>query len=220
MEDMSFWDVVMKRRSVRVFTDKMPSEKDIRRVIDAACRAPSGKNKQNWHFTVISDSEMIGHIADLVTAKNGQIAESAGSPDAAERFRGFSRYSVFFRHAPVLILVFAGPYNVTGAAELKAAGLEDESRRALETAPGIQSVAAAMENLLLAAAALGLGTCWMTSANYAAAEIVSYVGRPAEGFELIAMTPLGYPADGTAPGQRDAPKAKVTFLPREMGQSR
>ena len=55
--------------------------------------------------------------------------------------------------------------------ELKAIGAcEEEIQEVVRTNPGIQSVSAAVENLMLAAADMGYGTCWMTSGNYAARE--------------------------------------------------
>ncbi|MCX5892767.1 MAG: nitroreductase family protein [Deltaproteobacteria bacterium] len=56
----------------------------------------------------------------------------------------------------------------------------------------IQSGAALMQNLLLAAAAEGLGTCWMTGANYLEDEILKFLGKTNQ--ELLAITPIGYPA--------------------------
>jgi len=53
-----------------------------------------------------------------------------------------------------------------------------------------------MENLLLAAAAMGYGTCWMTGPTYAADEITQIIGFSKPGYFLAAMTPLGIPAEG------------------------
>ena len=56
----------------------------------------------------------------------------------------------------------------------------------------IQSGAALFQNLLLAAHAEGLGTCWMTGANYLEDEILKFLGKMER--ELLAITPIGYPA--------------------------
>jgi nitroreductase len=56
----------------------------------------------------------------------------------------------------------------------------------------IQSGAALMQNLLLAATAEGLGTCWMTGANYLEDEILKFLGKTDQ--ELLGLTPIGYPA--------------------------
>lgn len=63
----------------------------------------------------------------------------------------------------------------------------------------IVDVAIAMDHLILAAADLGLGTCWI--ANFNPENVREALGLP-EGVEPIAMTPLGYPADQPAPKER------------------
>ena len=52
-----------------------------------------------------------------------------------------------------------------------------------------------MENLLLAAASLGYGTCWMTGPNYAAKEIAEVIKFKKEGYSLMALTPIGFPLE-------------------------
>ena len=56
----------------------------------------------------------------------------------------------------------------------------------------IQSGAALMQNLLLAAQAEGLGTCWMTGANYLEDEILKFLGKTDQ--QLLGITPIGYSA--------------------------
>jgi nitroreductase len=58
----------------------------------------------------------------------------------------------------------------------------------------IQSGAALMQNLLLAAHAEGLGTCWMTGPKFVAKELLDYLGKPDR--HLLAITPIGYSAKG------------------------
>ena len=117
----------------------------------------------------------------------------------AEKSKDFLKYLPFysfFAKAPVTVLVFVGPYPTTGADLLRAKNAPEEEIAALEKHnPGIQNVAAAMENLLLAAANLGYGTCWMTGPNFAAEEIREVVGFHKEGYYLAAMTPLGVPEE-------------------------
>ena len=78
--------------------------------------------------------------------------------------------------------------------------------------PGIQNVSAAMENMLLAAAALGYGSCWMTGPTFAAKEISACVGFAKEGYQLLAITPLGLPATSSGSPPRKALEEVVTFI--------
>ncbi len=56
----------------------------------------------------------------------------------------------------------------------------------------LQGGAALMQNLLLAAHAEGLGTCWMTGVNFVEKEILEFLGKPDQ--QLLAITPMGYSA--------------------------
>jgi nitroreductase len=69
-------------------------------------------------------------------------------------------------------------------------------------------VAIVMDHLILAAAELGLGTCWIAAFDLAAAREV--LGLPA-GVEPIAFTPLGYPADRPQPKERKALSELVRY---------
>jgi len=188
-------DFIYKRHSVRKFKEAPVPNEDIKEIINAATYAPSGKNRQNWHFVVVKNREVIEKMSRAIEKKGKELV--AGLPE--EKSKDFLKYLPFysfFTKAPVTVLVFAGPYPTTGADLLRAKGASEEEIRELEKHnPGIQNVAAAMENLLLAAANLGYGTCWMTGPNFAAEEIQEVVGFQKEGYYLAAMTPLGVPEE-------------------------
>ena len=101
-------------------------------------------------------------------------------------------------------MAFVGPYPVPADDMVAGTGLTQQEIDALkQTKPGVQNVAAAMQNLLLAAAALGYGTCWMTGPTYAGPEIAQLVGFSKDGYHLAALTPLGVPAaDGASPPRK------------------
>lgn len=193
MENLDF---IYNRHSIRKFKDQDVPMEDIKELIRAATQAPSGKHLQNWHFVVIKSKEKIEGIARIIEKKNEELASYALDEEMKKNFTKYLRYQTIFRNAPVLILVFAGPYPATGLDILKAKGASSkEIHNLLKPSPGIQNIAAAMENLLLAAAATGYGGCWMTSTNYAANEIEEYIGFKKEGYFLAAMTPLGVPEE-------------------------
>lgn len=192
---MEALDFIYKRHSVRKFKEEAVSNEDIREIIKAATQAPSGKNRQNWHFIAVKNRDMIEKISKAIEMKGKELV--AGVPE--EKSRDFLKYLPFysfFAKAPVTVLVFAGPYPTTGADLLRAKNAPEAEIAELEKHnPGIQNVAAAMENLLLAAANMGYGTCWMTGPNFAAKEIQAAVGFEKEGYYLAAMTPLGVPEE-------------------------
>lgn len=195
---------IYNRHSVRQFKDEAVPEATLRELIKAATYAPSGKNLQNWHFVAICDKQKITEIARIVTAKNAELCTYLRDAANIKTFRGSAGYHTVFKGAPVLILAYAGPYE-TVADMLLADGVMPaaEALQYGRPHPGIQNVAAALENLHLAAASIGYGTCWMTGPTYAAKEIAAYIGFDKPGYELAAMTPLGVPL---APKQTSPPR--------------
>ena len=192
---MKALDFIYKRHSVRKFKEAAVPNEDIKEIINAATYAPSGKNRQNWHFVVVKNREIIEKMSGAIEAKGKELVAGLEEQESKDFLKYLPFYS-FFTKAPVTVLVFAGPYPTTGAELLRAKGASEEEIRELEKHnPGIQNVAAAMENLLLAAANLGYGTCWMTGPNFAAKEIQEAVGFEKEGYYLAAMTPLGVPEE-------------------------
>lgn len=191
MADLEF---IYKRHSVRKFKNEDVPMDDIEEIIKAAEYAPSGKNLQNWHFVIIKKNSVKEGIAQIIENKNAEIAANAKDEMEKETFIKMLRFQTFIKNVPVLILVYAGPYPITGYEILNSMGASrDVLDDLLRPSPGVQNIGAAMENLMLAAASMGYGTCWMTSPNYAGKEISKYIGFEREGYYLAAMTPLGVP---------------------------
>ncbi|RKD33912.1 nitroreductase family protein [Thermohalobacter berrensis] len=189
-------DFIYKRHSVRKFKDQDVPMDDIKEIIKAGTYAPSGKNLQNWHFVVVKNKDKIEEMAKIVEKKNAELANKLGDEDKKKAFTKYLKYHTVFRKAPVAILVFAGPYPSTGIEILREIGApKEEIRELLRPNPGIQNIAAALENILLAAANMGYGTCWMTGPMYAGKEITEFLGFEKEGYYLAAMTPLGVPEE-------------------------
>ncbi len=190
---MSAIEVIGKRHSVRKFTDAPVPQEDIEKMIKAATLAPSGKNVQNWHFVVIKNQQMIQDMAKAVEARNIELSGFAET-DQDRKFSKMIKYHTVFKNAPVVILVYVGPYPASGLELIKASGASmDEIHTFLKPSPGIQNIGAAMQNLQLAAADMGYGGCWMTGCNYAAKQIEEVVGFSKEGYQLACMTPIGVP---------------------------
>ncbi|SHJ64124.1 nitroreductase family protein [Tepidibacter formicigenes] len=187
-------DFIYKRQSVRKFKDQNVPMEDIKEMIKAATYAPSGKNVQNWHFVVVKDKEKIQEMAKIIERKHEEVANYTKDEKKREKFMKFLKYFTMFKNAPVLIMVYAGDYPVTALDLLKEGGASSEEIHSLlKPAPGIQNIGAAIENLLLAAANMGYGGCWMTGPNYAKNELAEFIGFEKEGYTLVAITPIGVP---------------------------
>lgn len=210
---MNNLDFIYKRHSVRKFKDVEVPTEDIKELIKAATYAPSAKNVQNWHFVVIKNQEKIDEIAKIVERKNAKLASFTKNEEIRNNFTKYVKYHTVFRNAPVIVLVFAGPFPSTGLDILKDIGASsDEIHDLLRPSAGIQNISAAMENLLLAAANMGYGGCWMTGPNYASKEIQEYIGFKKEGYFLAAMTPIGVPEESELKSPNKKPVDEVLTI--------
>ena len=198
-------DFIYKRHSVRKFKNEDVPLDHIRDIIKAATYAPSGKNLQNWHFIIVKNKEKIDGMALTIENKAYEIVDSINDEELKKEFLKYLKYATVFKNAPVAILIFAGPYPTTGLEILKAKGASNEEiHQLLRPSPGIQNIGAATQNLMLAAANMGYGTCWMTSANFASKELSEFIGFEKEGYYLAAITPLGVPEESelTSPARK------------------
>lgn len=200
---MANLDLFYQRYSVRKFKEQDIPVEDIREIIKAAGSAPSGKNVQNWHFVVIKNKKVIEEMVKAIEATIDSIA-SKFSEEKAEKFKKFSKFATFFAKAPAVIAVYAGEYIPEGYQELvDADAAENKLERLFKADPGMQSVGAAVENLLLAAFEMGYGGCWMTSINHSGEELEKIIGFEEEGYMLVSLVPIGVPE-----GDRKSPSKK------------
>lgn len=172
---MDLYEAIHQRRSHRMYKPDLPPREVLARVIEAALWAPSGTNAQAWEITVMAGkvrdefvelvSQAITHLLPIL--KKAQVPE-----------KGQELVMKFFKNlggAPVVVAVtiYKNPDDPTNF-------------------NNIQSGAALFQNLLLAAHAEGLGTCWMTGAHSLEKEILKFLGK--EDQQLLAITPIGYSA--------------------------
>lgn len=186
------------RASARVFAPRAVTRDEIAALVDAATLAPSGQNRQPWAFHALLDPARIRRVGDLVEARVAELAPLV-DPEFAPLFANYRPFMTAIGAAPALLFVAAKPYE-----SLRRLFPED----AAAALPGgddtthIQSAAAAVAYLLLAAEARGLAACWNTNALLARAAIEADLGI-APPWSLLCAVALGHPA---AP--RGAPVAK------------
>lgn len=178
------------RRSVRHFTNRPVSAENLATILEAANQAPSAHNQQSWRFLVLRGEKKHG----LVELVNGRAGDFPRPSSILLRMASRSITS-----APVVIAVANTGELIRRGADLfhvdKDAGCD--FFRTME----IQSSAAAVQNLLLAATSLGLGSVWLGILYLIKDEVLSYLGQP-EG-EFMAVIPVGHPARVT-----EAPKKR------------
>ena len=209
---MELKDVIIKRQSVRKYTDQDVTPENLQMILESARIAPSGSNYQNWHFVVIRNHELKEKIGQEIVEKNEEISRKIDKKDVDKglRFRKFAKnFTLFFLNAPVLIVVYTTTDIPSGYRECVLAGCPQEDIDELfKRNPGLQSIGAAVENMTLTAVDLGYGSCWMTGQNYAAKEIEATIKKEAgfdkEGFYMTCMLAIGVPQDGIkSPGKKE-----------------
>jgi nitroreductase len=162
---MELDEAITNRRSIRKFKPDPLTKEQIYSILDAGNKAPSAKNKQQWRFFVYVEEANDKLTKFCLEEFEKIIAEPYVHPYAKYSFQ-------IMDEAPVNILVFSGQ------------PMEHPSR------PDIQSVSAAIQNMLLKAHDLGLGSLWICDILYIDKAVMKYVDTK---MPLIAAISFGYP---------------------------
>jgi nitroreductase len=172
-------DTIAKRRSIRQFKDTPVDNATIQQILSAANRAPSAHNQQSWRFIVLR-GERTQQLAQLA------VESSSRFPKPASSILRMAARSV--SNAPVVIAVVnSGALMEHGKKLFK---INESAGHDFFRTMEIQSSAAAVQNLLLAATALGLGSVWLGILFLIKDEVREYLGEPKG--EFMAVIPIGY----------------------------
>lgn len=173
---------IYDRRSIRKFSDTPVSKEDITEIIESGIKAPSSKNRQPWKFIVVQGKEK---EQMLEVFRQGIAREESGNallPQSRQHIAA-AKYTVdIMESAPVTVFVV----NSLGKSFL--ADLTPEER--VYDICNIQSISAAIQNMLLAATEKGIGSLWICDIYFAYAELCEWL--KSEG-ELVAAIAFGYP---------------------------
>jgi nitroreductase len=183
-----FFDLVRRQRAHRAFADAPVDDAVIEQLLTAATYAPSAENAQPWEFVVVRDSTLRAQLGDVM----------------AKAWRAARAYSESRLDPSVFAAVDAGlgGGGIAGAPVLIVVGVDAD--RVHPNAIG-SSAFPAVQNLLLAATALGLGSALTTIATAHAAELRALLDQP-DSFEPVAVIPIGHPAAPLGPARRDPPR--------------
>jgi nitroreductase len=180
---MDIKETIYTRRATREFTAEAVDEAIIVSLIDAAVQAPSAVNQQPWSFCVVRDKAMLGKISCEAKAYMLRSSPIGLVSHHFEQILNDQAFDIFY-HAPALIVI-------CGTADIPWA---------------VEDCALAAENLMLAARAAGLGTCWIGFAQ-------GWLGTP-EGktmlklptsYKPVAPIIVGHPKSLPPPVPRKAP---------------
>ena len=190
---------IEKRHSVRTFIEREVPDDIIDVLLRAANKAPSAHNQQPWRFFILRDKKK-HELAHLVTSNAG------GFPKPASALLRMAARSIL--SAPVVIAAANTGELIDHGTQLFK--IEKEMARDFFRTMEIQSSAAAVENLLLAATSLGLATVWLGILFLMKDDVMHFLGEPKG--EFMAVIPVGYPAKPSSGPQKKPLEMKVRYL--------
>jgi nitroreductase len=198
---VDLFEAIHTTRAIRRFKPDPVPDDLIARVLDAAIRAPSGGNSQPWSFVVVKDASLRRQVAEYYRRSWN---DAYGTPERAEArataigrvYQSAQYLAEHMAEAPVFIMPCIA---VPGGRSSFGTG---------------SSIYPAVQNLMLAARGLGLGTVLTSLHKRYEAQVKALLGIP-EGVETAALIPLGYPAEGVRFGPVNRrPVNEVTYVDR------
>lgn len=180
-----FFEIALRQRACRDFSDEPVPDEDIERILEAATHAPSAENTQPWVFVVVRDDETRWQLAELTqrvwnAGAREQAMARLDAKLASDVDAGIARG---LGGAPVLIVIAA---DATSGVHPRAVA---------------SSIFPAVQNLLLAASALGYGSALTTLTAAAGDDLRAIVELP-EHITPVAVVPLGRPAQALGSPRR------------------
>ncbi len=190
---------IKNRHSIRLFTKQEVSDDQIHILLQAANEAPSAHNQQSWRFIVVKDNKKKDFVR-LITAKSDKF------PRPASTLLRMAARSI--AEAPIIIAIAnTGELIQQGTRLFKVKKeLAQDFFRIME----IQSSAAAVQNLLLAATSLGLATVWLGILFLLKDDLLEFLGEPKG--EFMAVVPVGYAALSSKGPKKQSLEMKVRHL--------
>lgn len=180
-------EAIYDRRSIRRYKDKPVSKEIIEQIIDAGRQAPSAKNRQPWKCIVFENEAKAELLSCMERGLEREYKGEAvlpksrfGLPDARHTLR-------IMHQAPVMIVIL----NTNGGSPFLPI---DEDKRVSEICDSL-SIGAFIQNMLLEAQELGVGTLWIANTCFAYPELVEYLQTEEQ---LIGAVALGYPDEKPA----------------------
>lgn len=203
MDDaQSLMEALYTTRAVRHFRSEPVPEAAIARVLDAAIRAPSGAIRQNWRFLVLREPAVRSAVGALYGQSFREVYTPERMAQAADEqqarvFRSAAHLAEHMGDEPPVLILACLENTPDGPPAGRVAGA---------------SIYPAVQNLLLAARLLGLGTCLTTLHTRHEAEVKALLEIP-DHVDTYALIPLGYPATAFGPVRR-RPATTVTYYER------
>ena len=185
--------MIEERRSIRKFKGESVSKQHIETIVEAARLASSAKNRQPWKYIVYTGQKQNALLDVMESALKKEQAEHSSLPNS-----GFGLPDAFntlriMREAPVVLIVM----NPKGKSPYESI---DVDQRVTEICDSL-SIGASIENLLLKATDIGLGTLWIANTCFAYKDLLAFIHEPGQ---LIGAVAVGYADEQPKPRPRKA----------------
>lgn len=222
MSDIGLFEAIHTARALRRLKPDPVAAEVIEQVLDAAIRAPSGGNAQNWIFIVVRDEPQrhrLGAVYRKASDEVGAIYAARGRPaHLTERqyrllMQGGAYLWEHLGDAPVLLVPCLKARDMPAREALPGpVAARYEAHLAYQERIRGASIYPAVQNIILACRGLGLATLITTNHILYEDEVRGILGLPADVF-TFALMPIGYPEGKYGPVVR-RPVADVTFMDR------
>ena len=195
---MEFKYVAERRTSIRNFTDEKVKLDDLKEMIRIAGTAPCISGEETWKFIAVTHKDVMKQMALTVKQKYSEIIPE-NSDQVSENVKvAVEKFSSVFLNAPVVVAVTMRPYEAVIDKILSQTAYSHEELNKLRNYPDIQTVGAAIQNILLAAVDVGYGACWLTGPMVAKEEL-SKILKIESPNSLMAFVAIGKPDKESKP---------------------
>ena len=195
MSDITLHDAIFTQRAMRRLLPDPVSDEDIRYVIEAAPRAPSAANGQQWAFIAVRDAALRKEIGALYLEIAARLVKPASEGGASLDEASRKVYGHAWRFAE---RIGDAPVHIIACMRHGVAGDDDASRESSYYG----SIFPAVQNLMLAARSRGLGTV-LTTLHLAEEPRFKKILAIPDKVQTVALIPLGYPDAGWKQPLRD-----------------
>jgi nitroreductase len=205
---MDVMEAIRTRRSVRKYRATEVPRETILELLTAASLAPSATNRQPWEFVVVHRSYLDQLDRTLKEAFEQRVA-SVGADTVRQAIEDLS---IPRTNGPDKLKALGHFYRTLGGAPVAVVVCVPREADPWVWKNSVSDAAAAIENLMLAALAQGLGTCWLTGPLKSRADaIASFLEIPKD-MEIVAIVALGYPDHQPAMPPKKAVGEKTRWI--------
>lgn len=189
--DLDFFEVLQTQPSTKAFkTDPVPDQA-IRTMIEAATWAPNSGNRQTWEFVVVKDADTRIALGDIYRKGFQMLLDNRPPRREMPEARTLPRSNIS-RSMHLANTIHEAPVHIVVCMHTQLMPFPDGILKGFAAETVYTGSVPAVQNLMLAARAIGLGTCLTTALNLFEGDAKTLLGIPSI-YQVVALIPVGYP---------------------------